>query len=376
MGYLDRCELYRQIEQVRGRPVISFVTSLRTNASGQIAADVIPEVVRQLSSVPDDAEEVDVLLVSNGGDPIVAWRIASLLRERFRRYNVLLPYSAYSAATLLALGADTIVMHPFASLGPVDPQLTSARRSEDGLAQQINQFGAEDLVHFLGFVRDNVGITDQEQLEKAFELLCKDVGALAIGSAKRSSQLMLSLSERLLRLHMADLKEAQTIAESLSRSYYHHGYSVGPKEAKELRLAIETPTADVQDLMWKVWQDLSDEMYCAEPFDPMEIVFAHPGAAQALSSVNFVNLPSNLPPPVMQQVLTQVLQQITVYPVVPVDFSIFFAAVESRKCHSHYRQQGEIRAVRLPDMSIQLNVTSKFQKWIFRENDALAENRA
>jgi len=141
-----------------------------------------------------------------------------------------------------------------------------------------------------------------------------------------------------------------------------------------LRLAVEAPSDDLQDLIWRVWQALSDEMQCSEPFDPMEIVSTNPAAADALATTNFINIPSNLPPSVMQQVLNQVLQQINVYSVVPVDFTVLFAAVESRRSYSHFRQKGEIRAVRLPDMNIQLNVTPKSQKWIFQENTALAKN--
>jgi hypothetical protein len=45
------------------------------------------------------------LVVSNGGDPITVARIIGLLRERFSKVSVLLPYVAFSAATLVALGA-------------------------------------------------------------------------------------------------------------------------------------------------------------------------------------------------------------------------------------------------------------------------------
>jgi ClpP class serine protease len=51
----------------------------------------------------------------------VPWRLISLFREYAAKVAVLLPYRAYSAATLLALGADEIVMHPFAEMGPIDP---------------------------------------------------------------------------------------------------------------------------------------------------------------------------------------------------------------------------------------------------------------
>lgn len=206
MGYAERSILYSQIEQLRERPLVVYATSSRPNASAQMASDVIPQFTKQLTAIAKDHDSIDLLIVSNGGDPIVSWRIISLIRERFERIGVLLPYAAYSAATLLALGADEIIMHPFSNLGPVDPQLTYQRR----LPGQPNnpdtietiQFGSEDLRNFLDFVRSDVGISDQEQLSRAFELVCKDVGSIPIGVAKRSSQLALSMGEKLLGMHL------------------------------------------------------------------------------------------------------------------------------------------------------------------------------
>ena len=125
MPYQERIDLYKAIEKLRGKPLIVYVTSSRPGpgASGLMAGDVIHEFANQLLKIPNDVEEVDILIVSNGGDATVAWRVISMLREKFKRVSVLLPYAAFSAATLLALGADEIVMHPFSNLGPVDPQL-------------------------------------------------------------------------------------------------------------------------------------------------------------------------------------------------------------------------------------------------------------
>ena len=267
MAYDSRVELYQRIETVRGHPLITYVTSLRQNGGGQMASDVIPEFARQILAIPAQEEHVDILMVSTGGDPIAAWRIVSMLRERFKTVSMLLPYTAYSAATLLALGADKIVMHPFSHLGPVDPQIVTNHQRE-GQRPDAGHFGSEDLVHYLGFVREDVGITDQAELQKAFELLCKDVGSLRIGVAKRSAQLSLSLGERLLCLHMQDHNEARTIAESLTKSFYHHGYTVGRTEAKQIGLPVEEPEEDIEKLLWQVWQDLEDEMECNNPFSP------------------------------------------------------------------------------------------------------------
>src|ERR1700722_14331385 len=122
MGLAQRLPLYQKIEKARGnKPLIVYVTSLRPAMAGNLAADAIPEFLDQLEKLPTDTKAADVLVVSNGGDAAVAWRAITLLRERVDHIGVLVPQAAYSAATLLAMGADEILMHPNGNLGPVDP---------------------------------------------------------------------------------------------------------------------------------------------------------------------------------------------------------------------------------------------------------------
>ena len=128
MAIADRLPLYETLEKLRARPLVVYVTSTREGISGQMASDVIPELLDQLTDLPRDTPSVDLLIVSEGGDAKVAWRAMSLLRERCQKVAVLVPQVAFSAATLLALGADEIVMHPNANLGPVDPQIHVTRR--------------------------------------------------------------------------------------------------------------------------------------------------------------------------------------------------------------------------------------------------------
>ena len=111
MGIEERLVLYRQLESVRRRPLVTYVTSDRPGAAGQLGGDAVPEILDQLEGLPTDAEGLDLLLVSNGGDPTVAGRIVSLIRERVKKFAVLVPQAAFSAATLIALGADEIIMH-------------------------------------------------------------------------------------------------------------------------------------------------------------------------------------------------------------------------------------------------------------------------
>jgi hypothetical protein len=71
-------------------------------------------------------KQKDVLLfiVSSGGEVEPAYHIARLGRAFAReKFVVAVPREAKSAATLIALGADTIHMGLLGELGPIDPQL-------------------------------------------------------------------------------------------------------------------------------------------------------------------------------------------------------------------------------------------------------------
>jgi ClpP class serine protease len=50
------------------------------------------------------------MIHSTGGDALAAWKLMSVLRERFQHVSVLVPYMAFSAATIFALGADEIAI--------------------------------------------------------------------------------------------------------------------------------------------------------------------------------------------------------------------------------------------------------------------------
>ena len=124
MEFPERKKKYEAIEKYRKRPLIVYATSTRTGVPAQMAADAVREFIDQLDAISVGDSGVDILIHSTGGDALTAWKLMSILRERFDEVAVLVPYMAFSAATIFALGADEIVMHPHASLGPIDPQIT------------------------------------------------------------------------------------------------------------------------------------------------------------------------------------------------------------------------------------------------------------
>jgi ClpP class serine protease len=122
----ERKALIQQIEDARESRVLTYVTSDRTPAGAQIGDDAVRPMYAHLREM-GHSKKLDLLIYSRGGAIDVPWRIVTALRQTSDHWNILIPFRANSAATLIALGADQIVLGPQGELGPIDPQLTIQR---------------------------------------------------------------------------------------------------------------------------------------------------------------------------------------------------------------------------------------------------------
>ena len=53
MPYAERTEMYKEIERIRKRPLIVYVTSTRQGGNGgQMGSDVIPEFCELINTIP------------------------------------------------------------------------------------------------------------------------------------------------------------------------------------------------------------------------------------------------------------------------------------------------------------------------------------
>ncbi|MCI0352937.1 MAG: hypothetical protein L0Z53_26240, partial [Acidobacteriales bacterium] len=310
--------------------------------------------------------ELDLLIVSDGGDPTVAYRIVSLIRERAQRFSALVPQAAYSAATLIVLGADEVVMHPNGNLGPTDPQIRVPRRSgKDGTTEVVG-FGSEDLMAFLRFSRDQVGLTDPEHMLAVFSKFCDEVTTLGVGVSARSALLSLTLGEKLLLLHMkgeGEQQKAQAISAKLTKDYFHHGYPVNRSEAREIGLKVAEQDEELEDLMWQIWTDLSEELKLREPHNPLRVLAENPACQPLFAAVPVIQMPANLPPALAQQAHQQVLAQLAVANVPPAPFELIHAVVESTRHATRFVTSGLVVGTKTSDHQIRMSTLNVRQQW-------------
>jgi hypothetical protein len=328
-----------------------------------MASDAVREFIDQVDAIKE-GKGVDVLLHSSGGDALAAWKLMSILRERFEQVSVLVPFMAFSAATIFALGADEIVMHPHASLGPIDPQIQVTL--PDGTRRA---FAYEDVAAFLRFLTQEVGITEQAYTQPLMEKLFSTVDPVMVGGAKRASELSTSVGERLLRVHMRDpdgRNRARQIAENLNKSFFAHGDAVSRTRARELDLQIAKDDKDLERLIWEAYLSLESYMSLRKPFNPLQTFLDNPQGAAALTASAPLTLPPNAPPQLIDALWNQVAQQALARlsnPAVQVEYLQINAVIESPRVASEHSTAGRISATRAIGGDIQISMVATKGGW-------------
>ena len=155
-----RLTCYAAIEARRKRPLLiyasKFINAL-PNTPNFIDISDIDGFSDLVHSVNGKSDSIDVLLHSPGGQPDATERIVHILRNKFNEVHFLVPHSAYSAATMLALSGDSITLHPSATLGPIDPQINgiparSIKRGFDKVKDIIKTEGPEALPAYIPLI--------------------------------------------------------------------------------------------------------------------------------------------------------------------------------------------------------------------------------
>lgn len=274
-GKKRRFDLIRKIEEVRKSKVICYLTTLRQNVLGQMAEDAVRVIFDHLLLLPErPVEKIDIYLCSNGGSGTVPWRLTALLREFSKSFAVLIPYRAYSAASMLALGADEIVMHPFGEMGPIDPTVSNDFNPIEG-GQRVG-ISVEDVKAYVSFIKNTVGITHEDELVKTIEILANKVHPLALGNVERFIAQSRMIARKILLTHMKEVDghTIDEIIENMASRLYFHGHPINRREAKdELRLkVVAQPQSELETAMWELYRECETEFKNQERFRPADEV--------------------------------------------------------------------------------------------------------
>ncbi len=249
-----------------GRLLILFYNTDDRVLGTQLALDVLPPLKICLKSVSTDLNNKKPLFVflhSSGGILESPWPIVSIIRAATKaqksHFNVVVNEKAHSAGTLIALGADTIFMNPYASLSPIDPQINISTSQNTRIAA-----GIEDIQGYYDLIKE-IFETNETARAQAFGYLVQRIPAELLGQVQRVHKYIRMLAEKLLKSRKGQTgktkkQDEEKIVQTLTKEMHSHSYHIFPEEAAQLGLPIKVLEKKICELLDSLQEEYKDEM--------------------------------------------------------------------------------------------------------------------
>lgn len=247
---------------------------------GNESISVVDEisVLEELKFIKSKPEESNIILVldSYGGNIYSAVKILNIIKTKCKKLSIVVPQRAKSAATLMCLGADEIVMGEQSELGPLDkpiehPHLEGVQISALDVINALSylQKRSKELIYEIAFELINPPYLFHKK--DAFDIASNIALGLINPIMSKEDPRIVSQSLRLLRIAEQYGKEllksgpakswnmdnktkenlVNAIIDFFVWKYPDHGFAITRKEAKGLLLKIIPAEKFAKwDLLW------------------------------------------------------------------------------------------------------------------------------
>jgi hypothetical protein len=240
---LDRTQkILREVEARIGEPLITYWNS----PDGSICASDVSGLYGILRS-GGRMNRLSLFIKSSGGYGQASLRMVHLLRKFAGRLTALVPLECASAATMLALGADRILMGPLAHLSAVDTSLTHDLSPIDRDNDRV-RVSQDELHRVVRLWQREVKGNNSNPYQSLFSY----VHPLVIGAVDRSSALSTKLCVEILSYHLKDKRRAVRISNILNSEYPSHNYPITLREARRIGLKAEVLNEDINQLLFEL----------------------------------------------------------------------------------------------------------------------------
>ena len=192
-------------------------------------------------------KEIDFILQSSGGSADEAYKIIRTLRNNFATVNIIVPYRAKSAATLLALGGNNIIMDEFGEFGPIDAQILKQLRDgppdpriwesaliDETALNRIQKIAGDYYSFLFEKLFNNRGIPIDKNIlnqnladhvSKFFEPIVKQIDPYRIGEKRRVLDIARYYAIKLLNMYHKELEKYKkfSLVDYLTHEFPAHG---------------------------------------------------------------------------------------------------------------------------------------------------------
>jgi hypothetical protein len=240
--------LIAEINALLGGTLITYWNNPRGSVCHSDAV-ALYEILEKLG----EQETLYLFIKSHGGTGQAALRVVSLLRQHCQRVVVLAPLECASAATMIALGANEILMGPLAYLTAVDTSLTHHLSPVDRDNDRVS-VSLDELTRVIRLWRAE----QSDSKENPYKALFQHVHPLVIGAVDRAESLSIMLCKELLAYHITDEETAERIANTLNAKYPSHSYPILFEEAQKIGLNVARLPAKINALLLQLNEHYSE----------------------------------------------------------------------------------------------------------------------
>jgi hypothetical protein len=242
---------------------------------GQIDQGGADNLIR-IAKRPDRRKNVVVLLTTRGGSADAAFRMARCLQTHYAKLLLFIHDTCRSAGTLVAIGADEIVLSEFGKFGPLDVLLDTTDGMFEGasgldvaqaltsLNQRTYRFYETVLASIRrgsrGLISHRLAAQMASRLAVgAYSDIYQQLDPIQLGHIERAMQIAKEYGERLER---HNLREGAI--RRLATGYPSQRFVIDLKEAKTLFHHVRAPSSIEEELgecISVVTRDATDDSY-------------------------------------------------------------------------------------------------------------------
>lgn len=253
MLFLQTQEIIEAIEKFLDAPLITYFNS----NSGSVCENDAIGFFRQLKG--KKFKKLYLYIKSDGGSGIAALKIVSILRNHCDELIALVPSNCASAATMMTLGANKIIMSSLGYLTSVDTslrhELSPRTNTNDLVSVSMNE-----LDRVVKLWKDNEKTND----ENPYKALYEYIHPLVFGAVDRASSLSLQICSEILRYHHKDEEKIKFISEKLNSGYPSHDYPILLREAQNIGLNVEKMDerlGEILDTLSELYAEMGQKTY-------------------------------------------------------------------------------------------------------------------
>lgn len=247
---VQRNALLASIEKARGSQVIVYML----HDSAVIADDALPQLYDKLHAI-GKSDRIDLLLYTRGGITEVCWRLLNLLREYCDHLGIIIGTRVQGAGSLLALGADEIVMGPLSEVGGIESMRKHPLLPRDEFDQPmpVSLSEIKGLMRFLASSGGQAGNEAGQSLSpEMLSSLLQQIHPLAIANMQQADTLAREVTRRALQshTHIEETPKVERLVDLFNGGFHSPMYTAGRNELREAGL----PVTDADDELWSsIW---------------------------------------------------------------------------------------------------------------------------